>query len=165
MDLPRDTHKGTSKNSASPSPPGVKSLAVTDLAGQSRQAESDFSSCPCPVRVPCGLLRCDRFEESPARSLHPDGKGWIRAVLIPCKVAEKRPQQDASAAVAHQGDAPARAGPRQLSGELEHPIWDGERHQLVCPRARTTKNPHLAAGASTDQPEGFKRSLNRCWER
>jgi hypothetical protein len=36
----------TSKNFASSSPPGVKSLAVTDLAGQSRQAKSDFSRCP-----------------------------------------------------------------------------------------------------------------------
>jgi len=39
-------NEGTSKNSASSSPPGVSPLAVTDLAGQSRQAKSDFSSCP-----------------------------------------------------------------------------------------------------------------------
>jgi len=38
--------KGTSKNSAASSPPGVKSLAVTDLAGQLRQAKSDCSRCP-----------------------------------------------------------------------------------------------------------------------
>ncbi len=41
----RASLKGTSKNSAVSSPPGVKSLAVTDLAGQSRQAKSDFSRC------------------------------------------------------------------------------------------------------------------------
>jgi hypothetical protein len=44
---PRHRHQeGTSTNSASPSPPGVKSLAVTDLARQSRQAKRDFSKCP-----------------------------------------------------------------------------------------------------------------------
>jgi hypothetical protein len=42
---------GTSKNSDSSSPPGVKSLAVTDLAGQSRQAKSDFSRCPFIAQV------------------------------------------------------------------------------------------------------------------
>jgi hypothetical protein len=48
---------GSSKNPASPLTAGVKSLPVTDLAGQSQQAKSDFSSCPYVYLV--GLLMVD----------------------------------------------------------------------------------------------------------